>query len=74
MAGSGQATVTFSPNTAGPPIAGVLSIEEGSFVNGRWTPGRRLNGDETSQGKFVRIGGSGIPNGAIQRVTLYRYR
>jgi hypothetical protein len=74
IAGSGQATVTFSPNTAGPPIAGVLSIEEGSFVNGRWTPGRRLNGDETSQGKFVRIGGGGIPNGAIQRVKLYRYR
>ena len=74
IAGSGQATVTFSPNTAGPPIAGVLSIEEGSFVNGRWTPGRRLNGDETSQGKFVRIGRSGIPNGAIQRVKLYRYR
>jgi len=74
IAGSGQATVTFSPNTAGPPIAGVLSIEEGSFVNGRWNPGRRLNGDETSQGKFVRIGGSGIPNGAIQRVKLYRYR
>ena len=73
IAGSGQATVTFSPNTAGPPIAGVLSIEEGSFVNGRWTPGRRLNGDETSQGKFVRIGASGIPNGAIQRVKLYRY-
>jgi hypothetical protein len=74
IAGSGQATVTFSPNAAGPPIAGVLSIEEGSFVNGRWTPGRRLNGDETSQGKFVRIGGGGIPNGAIQRVKLYRYR
>jgi hypothetical protein len=33
-----------------------------------------LNGDETSQGKFVRIGGGGIPNGAIQRVKLYRYR
>jgi hypothetical protein len=74
MAGSGQATVTFSPNTPGAPIAGVLSIEEGVFVNGRWAPGRRLNGDETSQGKFVRIGGNGIPNGTIQRVKLYRYR
>jgi hypothetical protein len=21
--------------------------EEGSFLDGRWTPGRRLNGDET---------------------------
>jgi hypothetical protein len=74
IAGSGPATVTFSPNTPGPPIAGVLSIEEGSYRNGRWVPGRRLNGDETSQGKFVRIGGNGIPNGSIQRVKLYRYR
>jgi hypothetical protein len=74
VAGSGPATVTFAPNTPGPPIAGVLSIEEGSYVNGRWVPGRRLNGDETSQGEFVRIGGNGIPNGSIQRVKLYRYR
>ena len=73
VAGSGPVTVTFSPNTPGAPIAGVLSIEEGTFVDGRWAPGRRLNGDETSQGKFVRIGGGGIPNGSIQRVKLYRY-
>ena len=74
IAGSGQVNVTFAPNTPGDPIAGVLSIEEGSFVNGRWAPGRRLNGDETSQGQFARIGGGGIPNGSIQRVKLYRYR
>jgi hypothetical protein len=73
IAGSGTATVTFSPNTPGDPIAGVLSIEEGTFANGKWVPGRRLNGDETSQGQFVRIGGNGIPNGSIQRVKLYRY-
>jgi hypothetical protein len=74
IAGNGPVAVAFSPNTPGAPIAGVLSVEEGSFVNGRWAPGRRLNGDETSQGKIVRIGGSGIPNGSIQRVRLYRYR
>ena len=74
VAGNGPVTVTFSPYTTGAPISGVLSIEEGGFVNGRWAPGRRLNGDETSQGKSVRIGGGGIPNGGIQRVKLYRYR
>jgi len=74
VAGSGPATVTFSPNTPGAPIAGILSVEEGTFVNGKWICGRRLNGDETGQGKFVRIGGFGIPNGSIQRVKLYRYR
>ena len=73
IAGSGQATITFSPNTPGDPTAGVLYIEEGTFANGQWVPGRRLNGDETSQGQFVRIGGNGIPNGSIQRVKLYRY-
>jgi hypothetical protein len=73
IAGSGQATVRFSPNTPGDPTAGVLSIEEGTFVNGQWVLGRRLNGDETSQGQFARIGGNGIPNGSIQRVKLYRY-
>ena len=67
-------TVNFAPNTPGDPIAGIVSIEEGSFADGRWVPGRRLNGDETGQGKFLRIGGFGIPNGSIQRVQLYRYR
>jgi hypothetical protein len=74
VAGNGPLTVNFSPNTPGDPIAGIVSIEEGSFVDGRWVAGRRLNGDETGQGKFLRIGGFGIPNGSIQRVKLYRYR
>ena len=74
VAGSGQATITFSPNTPGDPTAGVMYIEEGTYVNGQWVRGRRLNGDETSQGQFVRIGGNGIPNGSIQKVKVYRYR
>jgi Domain of unknown function (DUF5597) len=74
IAGSGPVNVTFSPNTPGDPIAGILSIDEGTFVNGQWVGGRRLNGDENGQGKFVRISGGGIPNGKIQRVKVYRYR
>jgi hypothetical protein len=73
-AGSGPVTVTFSPNTPGAPIAGILSIDEGTYVNGRWVPGRRLNGDENGQGKFMRLGGGMSRNGPIQRVKLYRYR
>ena len=49
-AGSGPVEVTFSPNTPGAPIAGILSIDEGTYVDGRWVPGRRLNGDENGQG------------------------
>jgi len=73
-ASSGPVNIRFSPNTPGPPNAGIDSIEEGKFVDGRWVPGRRLNGDESDSDKSVRLGGGVIPNGRIQRVKLYRYR
>jgi hypothetical protein len=75
-AGSGPVSVTFapSPDKPGPPAAGIVYTEEGSFVNGRWVSGRRLNGDENGQGKFLRLSGGAIHNGLIQRVKLYRYR
>jgi hypothetical protein len=67
VAGSGM-TVRFSPNTPGPGLAGLGTVEEGSFVNGRWVPGRQLAGDETEQG-----GSLTFRNQGIQHVTLYRY-
>jgi beta-galactosidase GanA len=69
IAGSGL-IVTFAPNSPGDPIAGIASIEEGTFVNGHWVDGRRLNGDESHQGRHLRL-----PPGqfSIQRVKLYRY-
>jgi hypothetical protein len=73
-ASSGPVNIRFTPNTPGDPIAGIDSIEEGTFVDGRWVPGRRLNGDESDSDKSVRLGGGVIPNGRIQRVKLYRYR
>jgi hypothetical protein len=73
-ASSGPVCIRFSPNTPGPPIAGIASIEEGTFVDGRWVPGRRLNGDESGSDTAVRLGGGVIPNGRIQRIKLYRYR
>jgi hypothetical protein len=39
--------ITFSPNPPVPEVATVASIDEGEFVDGKWIPGRRLNGDET---------------------------
>jgi hypothetical protein len=74
VAGSGALSVTFSPNAPGAAMAGILSVEEGTFVNGQWTPGRRLNGDENGQGKFLRLGGGMSRNGPIQWVKLYRFR
>ena len=43
--------VAFSPNTPGPPLAGLGTVEEGKFVDGRWVPGIRLAGDDTAQGE-----------------------
>jgi beta-galactosidase GanA len=67
VAGQGL-IVTFSTEGA---IAGIESIWEGNFVAGRWVLGRLLNGDESHQGRHLRI-----PEGefGIQRVRLYRYQ
>ena len=67
-AGSGV-SVVFSPNTPGPPLAGLATVEEGKFVDGRWVPGRRLAGDDDAQGQSLTLRTMGI-----QRFTLYRFR
>jgi beta-galactosidase GanA len=71
-------TIRFSPNTPGPPRAGLGTVEEGVFVNGRWVPGRRLNGDDSDEGNFLMLDRSGCcwapGTKSIQRFTLYRYR
>lgn len=56
---------------SGDPIVGLLAVDEGTLVNGQWVQGRRLNGDQTHQGRHMRL-----PNGrfGIQRAKLYRYR
>ena len=70
IAGTGI-VVTFAPNGPGAPIAGILSADEGRYENGRWVPGRRMNGDQTHQGRHVSLGGGDL---SMQRVRLYRYR
>ena len=58
--------VSFSFATKDPKAKGrVLTdvIEEGTFIDGKWIPGRRLNGDENN----VRINGVGA-----ERVVLYK--
>jgi hypothetical protein len=64
IVGSGM-MVTFAPDSPGPRIAEIGSIDEGRFENGRWAAGRRLNGDE---GRIVLRGGSV----GLLRVRLYR--
>ena len=44
------------------------TVDESSFRNGEWVPGRRLNGDETFSGNFAVLGSQTIN---IRRVTTY---
>jgi beta-galactosidase GanA len=70
VAGTGL-VVVFEPDSPGDPLVGIVSAQEGKYVNGQWQPGRWLNGDQTHQGRHIRL-----PPGRfdIQRVKLYRYR
>ena len=70
IAGNGI-IVTFAPASPGPPLAGLERVDEGRWQNGAFVVTRRLNGDETHQGRQVRL-----PMGelGLQRVKLYRYR
>jgi beta-galactosidase GanA len=71
VAGQGL-IVTFEPAGDGPPLAGIDNVWEGTFdARGTWTPGRLLNGDQTHQGRHLRLAPGDFQ---IQRVRLYRYR
>ena len=71
MAGNGL-NITFTPETPGPPMVGLATVEEGRFVDGRWVRGRTLAGDDTGQGNNISLDAARGPG--ILRVTLYRYR
>ena len=81
-AGNGV-NVIFTPTTPGPPQAGLATVEEGVFVDGRWVPGRRLAGDDTSTPALVLPRLHAVADQpalfgpsfkGILRLTLYRYR
>ena len=65
-------TVTMRGVGEGPPLVGIDIAEEGVFdEKGKWIAGRRLNGDQTHQGRHIRLPPG---NPQIQKVRLYRYR
>ncbi|MGA7858801.1 MAG: DUF5597 domain-containing protein [Terracidiphilus sp.] len=61
--------VTFTPR-AGLNV-GIASVDEGSFEDGKWGPGRRLNGDENSQGSAWRFSSFRLNT---EKVKLYRFQ
>jgi len=69
VAGTGM-IITFGSGRNSGAIAGIDSIWEGRFVNGNWVAGRNLNGDDSNQGRYLRM-----PSGqfTIRRVKLYTY-
>jgi len=69
VAGSGF-LVTFKPSSADGTIAGISSMDEGSFVDGKWVAGRRMNGDQDHQGRHMYLPAREY---GIQKVRLYTY-
>jgi len=71
--------VNFSPATPGPRHAGILQVWEGAYEDGRWVPGRCLNGDETAAHWVAKLPPNdrdvfaGADRPRILRVTLYRH-
>ena len=63
-------TVTFASSKAG-RRAGILSAEEGRFVGGKWENIRWLSGDQTHQGRHIRLEPGRF---SLQRVRLYDYK
>jgi len=70
VAGTGV-VVTFEDASAERLAVGIEQIVEGRYVNGVWKPGRWLNGDESHQGRHLKIGADGF---GIQQLKLYRLR
>jgi beta-galactosidase GanA len=65
-------TITFKGVEPDAPRVGLLFAEEGVFdASGKWVAGRRLNGDQTHQGRHIRLP-PGEPQ--IQKVRFYWYR
>jgi beta-galactosidase GanA len=60
--------VSFTPRSAKEPQAGIASIEEGTYQQGTWVPGRRLNGDEADQGNNWRFDTFGLK---IEKAVIY---
>jgi len=69
VAGNGI-VLSFPSSAGGKTATGIDYIDEGSYVDGKWTPLRRLNGDQSHQGRHLRIP---MDSQEIQQLKLYRY-
>ena len=63
--------VTFETDANNNSLAGIGSMDEGKFIDGKWIPGRRMNGDQSHQGRHMDLPGNTY---SIQKVRLYKYK
>jgi Domain of unknown function (DUF5597)/Beta-galactosidase len=63
---------SFALDETNPAIVQIGTIEEGSYLNGKWIPGRRLNGDEGRPVLRPMQWMGGPETLAVMRVRLYR--
>jgi beta-galactosidase GanA len=70
IAGSGI-VVTFKPLKDVALNAGILKTDQGKFENGVWRTIRHFNGDQTHQGRHLRIA---VDDYEIQKLKLYTYK
>lgn len=62
--------VIFTPAPGETRGVGIGAIDEGTYENGKWVPGRRLNGDENAQGESWRFDSRALHT---ELVSLYRF-
>jgi beta-galactosidase GanA len=62
--------VSFISRSATGQQVGIGTVDEGTFEDGKWVPGRRLNGDENDQGKGWRFDSRQL---RTEKVRLYRF-
>jgi hypothetical protein len=68
--GSGlTVTITRDPDTDN-RIAGIAAVEQVTKTSGQWTTERRLNGDQTNQGRDLQMDAHAM---RVYRVKLYNY-
>ncbi len=70
VAGTGI-VVTFDDATPDHMAVGIEQIVEGKYVGDAWKPGRWLNGDESHQGRHLRISADSF---GIQHLKLYKFK
>ncbi|HLO57845.1 MAG TPA: DUF5597 domain-containing protein [Bacteroidales bacterium] len=69
IAGTGV-IVTFE-SVADKSLAGIGTLDEVQYLDGKWIYGRRMNGDQSHQGRHMHLPGGDF---TMQKVNLYLYK